>query len=98
MEIIKTNGVSFELVAGACCLIHFNSPSYSVPAQYKSVTLNIQSTGAKKFSNYELRYNGMSYMSYDGHAQIELTRSKLVAFNGNTYIGTVYAVYGDSQD
>ena len=93
-----TNGVSFELVAGACCFVVFNSATYTNAADYASVTLNINSTGAKKFSNYQLRYNGRSYMSYEGPAVIELSRSGIISYNGSTYLGLVYAVYGDYGD
>ena len=50
MKIIQTNGVSFTLVAGACCVVLFNNataPAGGVkPGGY--TTLNINSTGALK--------------------------------------------------
>lgn len=52
--IIRTNGVSFSLVAGAICLVTFSyaikSPKASTNAG--SWTLNINSTGAKNFIGY----------------------------------------------
>ena len=98
IPITLTNGVSFSLVAGACCIVVFNNATYTNAAQYASVTLNINSTGAKKFSKYEVHSNGKSYMSYDGPAVIELSRSGIVTYNGNTYVGLVYAIYGDYSD
>ena len=79
-------------------MVVFNSATYTNAAQYASVTLNINSTGAKKFSKYEVRSNGKAYMSYDGPAVIELSRSGITTYNGNTYLGLVYAVYGDYSD
>ena len=85
-------------MAGACCFVAFNNATYTKAADYTSVTLNINSTGAKKFFSYQLRKNGLAYMSYDGPAVIELSRSGIITYNGNTYSGLVYAVYGDYAD
>ena len=43
-----TNGVSFSLVAGACCFIKFSNKVSS--SQDATISLNINSTGAKSIS------------------------------------------------
>lgn len=53
-----TNGVSFSLVVGACCLVKFSNALYQfAPSSTTGMTLNIQSTGAKYIS---AKYTPMS--------------------------------------
>ena len=92
-----TNGVSFELVAGACCIVKFSN-SLTSSGLNTSVTLNINSTGAKKFK----AYNKKTYSSNDSNnwraMQVELDIIPLVMYNGSTWENTCYAYYGDYTD
>ena len=47
IQTILTNGVSFSLVAGACCVIIMQYPILGNYGYKTAWTLNIQSTGAK---------------------------------------------------
>ena len=55
-----TNGVSFALVAGACCAVAFSNelePTWS-SGSTKASTLNINSTGAKSLARYTTSSGG----------------------------------------
>ena len=45
---LLTNGVSFALVAGACCIVDFKG---GLSAYSNAYTININSTGAKTFKD-----------------------------------------------
>ena len=88
---ILTNGVSFSLVAGACCVVAFSN---NVGYDPSSVTLNINSTGAKKFTGW-WRYSQdaggqYQYLSFYG--------LPIVCYNGTAYIHCGPWWYGDYQD
>ena len=97
MEIILTNGVSFSLVAGACCIVKF---SYSLTKESlnSSVTLNINSTGAKKFRSYTKTYVGGTDSLGWRDMQLNLDVIPIVMYNGSTWENTCYAAYGDYND
>ena len=87
--------MSFSLVAGACCIVKF---SYSLAKEKvdSSVTLNINSTGAKKFSSYNrIKTDGCTQYS-DMYASLDTI--PLVVYNGTTWINSCYAYYADYQD
>ena len=96
--------MSFELVAGACCLVTFNN--YISGDSTSSPTLNINSTGAKtlksagtlKESTYNQTWWGFnSETSYHRHPAIAF--HVLAAYDGSAYrCNTAYAHYGDYSD
>lgn len=61
-----TNGVSFSLVAGACCAVAFsNELEYNWTSNStKASTLNINSTGAKSLARYYTSQGGESEQLY----------------------------------
>ena len=95
MVIIVTNGVSFSLVAGACCIVYFNNlhnvGSFS-DFRY-TYTLNINSTGAKSivFGNSGLK-------SYDGAGNMMAIKCSIFMYNGTKYYFFPNATYYDYSD
>lgn len=95
------NGVSFELVAGACCVVDFvNGQKYTdnyLYGQKSPLTLNINSTGAKYFGG---RYGGngnmvnantsATFRSGSGNSSLRGTLvhiyESLCCYNGTVYI------------
>ena len=95
------NGVSFALVAGAVCVVHFSSGTDD--SKFGEVTLNINSTGAKKV-NMHYVYINTSY----GRCNIYTYKMEQDAFAPNKslyiYDGLEYNItlgghlYGDYSD
>ena len=103
MLILLTNGVSFELVAGACCCVRFTNDTSTKNAM--TVTLNIQSTGAYAINVVSGVY-GATYRKYsDPISRIDWSRSILPQVCLLWYDGSVYCFsgivpyndYGDSN-
>lgn len=98
-----TNGVSFELVAGACCFIKMTNIVTMSGAKW---TLNISSTGAKNVVAYNLSgtYNNLNVVqASSNHVTQSPTLPLLmwVVYNGSTYATTsnmVYMTYPDYSD
>lgn len=79
--IIQTNGVSFELVAGACCAVAFSNElehDWSSNST-KASTLNINSTGAKSFSRYTTSSGSSNEQLYPAKG------AYLFIYNGSKY-------------
>ena len=104
MVIMLTNGVSFELVAGACCLVTFNN--HIVGHITSSPTLNINSTGAKtlrsagthEYSSYNTTWWGFAAAAAYAHYPA-MAFHVLAAYDGSAYrCNTAYEVYGDYSD
>ena len=87
-----TNGVSFSLVAGACCYVHFSNDPYGT---LKSVSLNINSTGAKSIS-HEVTIAGDSINTNKSFTYYPL--STLFVYNGSSYLTGKSSHYGDYAD
>lgn len=89
--------MNFSLVAGACCLIKFSNALTSSGLN-SSVTLNINSTGAKKFSSYNTR----KYINNDSQQwrsmYVAVDTIPLLMYNGSTWENSCYAYYGDYTD
>ena len=95
-----TNGVSFSLVAGACCVVKFtNGQKYadSFYSQKSPLSLNINSTGAKYFGgchgangNMTDGNTGATFRSSSGTSNLRGTLGhmyeSLCAYNGSVYI------------
>ena len=94
---ILTNGVSFSLVAGACCIVKFSNPLAKETLD-SSVTLNINSTGAKKFRSYNKTSAGYSDSLQWGDMYADLDIIPIVMYNGSTWENSCSAAYGDYQD
>ena len=92
-----TNGVSFSLVAGACCAVYFSSGL----SNRKSVTVNINSTGA-----IPLKYNNLYLMTYalTGGSNQEIYNTQpnantvLLIHTGSEYHLQMPLKYGDYSD
>ena len=88
----QTNGVSFSLVAGACCYVHFSNNPYGTS---KSQSLNINSTGAKSIS-HEVSIKGEADNNYKSDSYYPL--STLFVYNGSSYLTSRSSHYGDYND
>ena len=92
--ITRTNGVSFSLVAGACCIVSFsNSPSQGKQAP----TMNINSTGAKNWRKYVGDTGNWGSSSLT--ATLE-TNPTLLIYSGSEFYspGTEIQTYDDSYN
>lgn len=90
-----TNGVSFELVSGACCFINFTAAS-SRTANVS--TLNINSTGSKTLQKNMFIRSASNISSSIGYNFIPC----VVCYTGSAYIGCMLAYdagyhYNDSD-
>lgn len=95
--ILETNGVSFELVVGACCVVKISN-SLASGSQGTNVTMNINSTGAKKFQTYGKTFNsGNSSVGY-GNAHLAHNTPPLFVYDGSVYMVASTVTYGDYQD
>ena len=98
---ILTNGVSFELVAGACCCVRFTNDTATKNSL--NVTLNIQSTGAYAINVVSGVY-GATYRQYsDSITRIDWSRSILpqiclLWYDGSVYCFSGITYYGDYND
>lgn len=93
---ILTNGVSFELVVGACCVVVFSN-SLSSGSSASSCTININSTGAKKFKSYSKSSLANSSTLW-GTSYLTYGYPPLFVYNGSTYMVQITMPYGDYQD
>ena len=96
-----TNGVSFELVAGACCCVRFTNDTSTKNSL--SVTLNIQSTGARGINVVAGLYGAAYRMYPKSISVIDWSRSILPQICLLWYDGSVYCFsgidyYGDYND
>ena len=89
--------MSFSLVAGACCIVKFSN-SLTSSGLNTSVTLNINSTGAKKFSAYYKNPYGGNNSQGWAAMYPKLDTIPLVMYNGSTWDNSCYAYYGDYTD
>lgn len=95
----QTNGVSFSLVAGAICGVYFSNS-----VEQKTVTLNINSTGAKNFYGGRSTWgsNVISGNSNSNYTTLyDTARYSIVVYTGSSYYGTssIWAsYYQDYQD
>ena len=100
---ILTNGVSFSLVAGACCFVKMSNVVTNTGIQW---TLNINSTGAKNVIAYELSgaWNNLSIVQASSASTTQSPSLPLLMwliYNGSTYLSTsntVYTTYPDYTD
>lgn len=96
-----TNGVSFSLVAGACCVVKFTNGqtwlSNSYYSQTSPLSLNINSTGAKYFGGCYGTNGGMqnndtsaTFRSSSGKSgcrgSLAVMYESLCSYNGSVYI------------
>ena len=92
-----TNGVSFSLVAGACCIVYFSNIGSSSSGASIS-TLNINSTGAISVEAFNTGH--MIATSSQRVTATVLHKYTLVIYSGSKYgIGRVqyYADYNDDN-
>ena len=107
MVIMQTNGVSFSLVAGACCIVNFSYPCATDNVGYIGKwSLNINSTGAKNVVYYFVQastnsthHKILSYSSASAYIGFN-AGCDLLIYNGSTYVSTgeldrFYSDYGD---
>ena len=99
--ILVTNGVSFSLVAGACCAIYFaNAPSKIQHSSSGSdcglkMTLNISSTGAKPLFS---AFGGYQVMIDDGKYWVYIPNSCFIVYNGTQYCNLYNGARGTSAN
>ena len=96
-----TNGVSFSLVAGACCYVMFTNAIAGKNSKL-NWTLNINSTGAKAAAWYH-GLAGVDAVMSNAHGEYTyiIVRNPLFVYNGTYYlpIGEFdYAYYNDYAD
>ena len=111
MLIIVTNGVSFSLVAGSCCIVEFK---YVIDPTGigQATSLNINSTGAKYLA-ISRPFAGSSTAGYGSFGRFErntdttgtaimLGRYQFLIYNGSRYSPSIgmtedinYGDYGD---
>lgn len=101
--IMLTNGVSFSLVAGACCFVKMSNIVTKTGIQW---TLNINSTGAKNVIAYKLSgtWNNLSIIQASSASTTQSPSLPLLMwliYDGSTYLSTsntVYMTYPDYTD
>lgn len=76
----ETNGVSFSLVAGACCGVKFSNT-----VKGGSPTLNINSTGAKSL-NSAWTWSVVTNLGGGSMQQLTYMNHTLVVYNGSMYL------------
>ena len=97
-----TNGVSFSLVAGACCYIKFSNKLYT--ASDTKISLNINSTGAKEISLCfaVIRYSTVLHTYKYSPLTLRtaaLPETCLIVYDGNMYtMGYPIQGYEDYSD
>ena len=92
---IQTNGVSFELVAGACVAVYFTNGATNNSS--KSWTLNVNSTGAKSITTY--RNFAAGYASnYAENNDFTYSITGLFVYMNGAYYTTMAYTYGDYAD
>lgn len=108
---IRTNGVSFELVTGACCFIAFTHAGGKSNQFLANSTVNINSTGAKYISAVKYGYSeGIRQYTYnsDGGTAYFDPRPYDIArciwvYDGTRYVpinayNTMQDIYSDYSD
>ena len=84
-------------MAGACCIVKFSN-ALAKEQLDSSVTLNINSTGAKKFKSYDITNAGGNDSSQWRNMYANLDVIPIVMYNGATWENSCYAAYGDYND
>lgn len=85
--------MSFALVAGACCVLSFSNAVWSGSTP-TSVTLNINSTGAKSFTTIRQSSGSGNY----GYRNTTFaSEPPMVIYNGSKWIGILVYEYGDTD-
>ena len=79
-------------MAGACCYVHFSNNPYGT---LKSVSLNINSTGAKSISHEVTIAGGSNSGTHDDTYYL---LSTLFVYTGSSYITGRSSHYGDYSD
>ena len=97
MAITKTNGVSFSLVAGACCIVRFSGSLVKSGSDSVAISLNINSTGAKNVETVALNKH-ISEVTGNYRWNNALAVSPVVAYTGSTYIIGMTGNYRDYSD
>lgn len=90
-----TNGVSFSLAAGACCVIKFSNIGTAQSGASIS-SININSTGVKSVTAFSTGH----FLSYGNRTRSGtiLHKYSFVVYDGSTYgiaYANYYADYGD---
>ena len=97
-----SNGVSFELVAGATCFVLFNNALAETATTDRYLTLNINSTGAKKLAYDNAGNNFWTNYDHSSSAAFRLSSENytFVCYTGSfyTYNATYSFVYWDYSD
>ena len=91
-----TNGVSFSLVAGACCIVVFSNTLWK-DSSASSVTININSTGAKQFTSYSKKSLGSDGTQWNA-SYLAYNYPPLFVYNGSKYMVQITMPYGDYSD
>ena len=102
-----TNGVSFSLVAGSCCIVNFSYPCEANNIGYVGKwSLNINSTGAKNVVYYFVQaststtyHKILSYSSASAYIGFKSGCDFLI-YNGSAYVttGGLTSFYSDYSD
>ena len=91
-----TNGVSFSLVAGACCLVVLSNAWNTAYSNFNSSTMNINSTGAK---NLQYVSSKSRYYTYPDNSEFVNCRNLFCIYTGSKYhvvaVGITYYDYMD---
>ena len=90
------NGVSFSLVAGACCCLYFSNAFKS--DSFGTTTININSSGAKSIQHSTAAMSGNSYTAA---FPLFVTREYLAIYTGSKYMlfaAGMRNTYVDSSD
>ena len=100
---ILTNGVSFELVAGACVAVYFSNGAYG--KNVGVLTLNVNSTGAKPLMSYQSSINSTQFYSRNNQWSAQYRGNDgqppqkcLYFYDGSNYAHGSTRVYGDYGD
>lgn len=99
-----TNGVSFSLVAGACCIVRTSVKFFYKEGATANITLNINSTGAKGItrpgSMYISSRNPVRVAEVAIKQYMEIDPIIFVTYDGSNYIVTQNATlsYNDYLD
>ena len=92
-----TNGVSFSLVAGACCAVRFSGSLVKAGADSISITLNINSTGAKSVDTVAFNKH-MAETTGNYNYNNAIATSPVVVYTGSSYIIGGTGTYRDYAD
>lgn len=88
--------MSFSLVVGACCIVVFNNSLWK-DSSASSCTININSTGAKKFKSYSKKSLGADGTQWN-NSYLTYSYPPLFVYDGSTYMVQITMPYGDYSD